>query len=227
MEKDPESGRSGRISHFKRVLHQGILNDDIVNHPYKGTGTEDDPFLVTWIDDDPVNPMNYSQTTKWGITILVAIATLAVAFVSSAYSGGIAEIIQEFRVAQIIATLGISLFVLGFAIGPLLWAPLSGKYLSPRSAGKPRTLTLFRIVRSPVPLLWYLHAPHGLQCWCSWFSERPDSDRPEVLGWLIRLFAVDKCWRCNCRYVSCVTQRFGHEYLCCCPILGSCHWPHR
>lgn len=127
MEKDPESGRSGRISHFQRVLHQGVLNDDIINHPYKGSGTENDPFLVTWIDNDPVNPMNYSVTMKWGITLLVAVATLAVAFVSSAYSGGIVEILQEFRVAQIIGTLGISLFVLGFAIGPLLWAPLSGK----------------------------------------------------------------------------------------------------
>ena len=128
MEKDPESGRSGHISHFKRVLHQGVLNDDIISHPYKGTGTENDPFLVTWLDDDPVNPMNYSTAMKWAITMLVAIATLAVAFVSSAYSGGIAEILQEFRVAQIIGTLGISLFVLGFAIGPLFWAPLSGQY---------------------------------------------------------------------------------------------------
>lgn len=107
-----------------------MLNDDIINHPYNGTGTENDPFLVTWIDNDPVNPMNYSTAMKWAITMLVAIATLAVAFVSSAYSGGIAEILEEFRVAQIIGTLGISLFVLGFAIGPLLWAPLSGKHLS-------------------------------------------------------------------------------------------------
>jgi hypothetical protein len=73
-------------------------------------------------------------STKVSLTItLSTIPTkdleLAVAFVSSAYSGGIAEILQEFRVVQIIATLGISLFVLGFAIGPLLWAPLSGECL--------------------------------------------------------------------------------------------------
>jgi len=126
--KDPESGRSGRISHFQRVLHQGVLTDDIINHPYKGSGTEDDPFLVTWIDNDQVNPQNYPMALKWSITMLVAVATLAVAFVSSAYSGGIAEVLKEFKVAQIIGTLGISLFVLGFAIGPLLWAPLSELY---------------------------------------------------------------------------------------------------
>jgi hypothetical protein len=139
--KDPESGRSGRISHLQRVLHQGVLTDDIINHPYKGSGTEEDPFLVTWIDNDQVNPQNYPMALKWSITMLVAVATLAVAFVSSAYSGGIAEVLKEFKVAQIIGTLGISLFVLGFAIGPLLWAPLSGMYL-PEGAWSPQPTDL-------------------------------------------------------------------------------------
>ncbi|KZM25906.1 transmembrane transport [Ascochyta rabiei] len=128
MGKDLEAGRSGHISHFQRVLHQGVLNDDIINHPYQGSGTEDDPFVVSWLEDDPVNPLNYSLTLKWCITMMVAVATLAVAFASSAYSGGIAQILLEFHIVQIIGTLGISLFVLGFAIGPLLWAPLSELY---------------------------------------------------------------------------------------------------
>jgi hypothetical protein len=138
MEKDVEAGHPSRILHFQRVLHQGAVNDNIVNHLYEGSGTSDDPFVVTWLDDDPVNPMNYPMALKWAITMAVAVATLAVAFVSSAYSGGIAEILQEFHVAQIIGTLGISLFVLGFALGPLLWAPLSGK--STRSV-KPQVRT--------------------------------------------------------------------------------------
>jgi MFS family permease len=54
--------------------------------------------------------------------------TLAVAFVSSAYSGGVGEILKTFNIGSEVATLGISLFVLGFAIGPLLWAPLSELY---------------------------------------------------------------------------------------------------
>ena len=35
---------------------------------------------------------------------------------------------EQFDVSQEVATLGISLFVLGFAIGPLFWAPLSEMY---------------------------------------------------------------------------------------------------
>jgi hypothetical protein len=129
MEKDLESSQTGRISHFKRVFDQAALTDDIINASYKGAGTEKDPYIVTWIDNDPVDPMNYPQALKWFIVMLVAIATLAVAFVSSAYSGGIEGILQEFGVAQIVGTLGISLFVLGFAIGPLMWAPMSGKFI--------------------------------------------------------------------------------------------------
>ena len=62
---------------------------------------------------------------KWFYTAVVAVATLAVAFVSSAYSGGIDQVLREFGSSEEVGILGISLFVLGFAIGPLLWAPMS------------------------------------------------------------------------------------------------------
>ena len=61
--------------------------------------------------------MLYSGTVKWSVTMLVAFATLAVSFVSSAFSGGADEVIKYFRISEEIFTLGISLFVLGFAIG--------------------------------------------------------------------------------------------------------------
>lgn len=76
--------------------------------------------MVTWIDNDPRNPMLYSKTKKWSITMMVAVATLAVAFVSSAYSGGANEVIMEFQISQEVFVLGTSLFVLGFAIGESL-----------------------------------------------------------------------------------------------------------
>jgi MFS family permease len=42
--------------------------------------------------------------------------------------GGVREIVGGFDVTTEIATLGVSLFVLGFAVGPLVWAPLSELY---------------------------------------------------------------------------------------------------
>lgn len=126
QKKDVESGKPTPIPWFKMVLDQQVVTDDIVNWHYEGAGTEENPYIVTWIDDDPRNPMLFAQWQKWCLTELVAMATLAVAFVSSAYSGGVDQIIEQFHCSSEIVVLGISLFVLGFAVGPLMWAPLSG-----------------------------------------------------------------------------------------------------
>ncbi|KIW19091.1 hypothetical protein PV08_03383 [Exophiala spinifera] len=117
-----------KVPHWRLVASQTLITDAVANYPYPGSGTEDDPFVVQFIPNDPRNPMEFSQVKKWFITITVAIATLAVAFVSSGYSGGADEVIRGFGVSEEVYTLGISLFVLGFAIGPLLWAPLSELY---------------------------------------------------------------------------------------------------
>jgi len=108
-----------QVSHWKLVSDQTHVTDEVLNHHYKGSGTEEDPYIVEFIPHDRRNPMQFPAWKKWLITLLVAFATLAVSFASSAYSGGISQIILQFGASQEIATLGISLFVLGFAIGPL------------------------------------------------------------------------------------------------------------
>ncbi|OCK77027.1 MFS general substrate transporter [Lepidopterella palustris CBS 459.81] len=122
---DVESGQSPSVPHWKLVWDQGLITPEVLKWQYDGAGTEDDPYVVDWIDNDPRNPMLFSKVKKWSITLLVAVATLAVAFVSSAYTGGVEQIIKQFGASTEVVTLGVSLFVLGFAIGPLLWAPMS------------------------------------------------------------------------------------------------------
>ncbi|KAJ1030566.1 hypothetical protein NDA16_001475 [Ustilago loliicola] len=99
---------------------------DIVNHKYQGSGTKEDPFLVEWLPKDHENPQTWASVYKWAQTIQVAMATLSVALASSAYSGAVDSLQAQFHPPkQIILTLDISLFVLGFAFGPLFWAPFS------------------------------------------------------------------------------------------------------
>lgn len=124
-EKDVESRGPTKIPHFRQVIDQAGITPEVQECEYNGSGTEEDPFVVTWIENDPRNPMLYGPVKKWTLTMLVAFATLAVAFVSSAYSAGSEQILAEFKTSELIFTLGTSIFVLGFAIGPLLWAPLS------------------------------------------------------------------------------------------------------
>ena len=83
-----ESTQPTNIPHFRQVLDQAGVTLEVQKWDWEGSGTEEDPYVVTWIDNDPRNPMMYSTLKKWGLTMMVAFATLAVAFVSSAYSGG-------------------------------------------------------------------------------------------------------------------------------------------
>lgn len=84
---DVESGRE-TISHWQMIRDQGVVTREIINYDYEGSGTEEDPYVVEWIDNDPRNPMTWSKTKKWVITLTVANAVLVVAFCSSAFSGG-------------------------------------------------------------------------------------------------------------------------------------------
>ncbi|UPL01871.1 hypothetical protein LCI18_012805 [Fusarium solani-melongenae] len=117
--------QSEPVSHWQALLDQAGLTSSVFEHIYDDLGTVADPFVVDFLPRDPRNPLEFSRLKKVTITVLQAVAALAVTFVSSAYSAGIADIGSAFDVSREVAILGISLYVLGFAIGPLLWAPLS------------------------------------------------------------------------------------------------------
>ncbi|KAK5070489.1 hypothetical protein LTR64_000160 [Lithohypha guttulata] len=113
---------------YRLVTDQARIDDDVLNYKYDGSGTTEDPYVVTWIPDDAGNPMNWTKSTKWTIAMVAAMECFATAFSSSAFSGCIRELVAHFKVSTTLLTAGISLFVLGFALGPLLWAPLSEIY---------------------------------------------------------------------------------------------------
>ncbi|KAI0532452.1 major facilitator superfamily domain-containing protein [Xylaria digitata] len=84
--------------------------------------------LVTFQPNDPENPKNWSKAYKWYITMVVAITCFVVAFASSIVTPDIAGVSDEFGVSNEVALLSITLFVVGFGIGPLAFAPLSEVY---------------------------------------------------------------------------------------------------
>jgi MFS family permease len=72
--------------------------------------------------------LTFARPFKWTISLISAVSTLAVSFTSSAYSASVFEINEEFHASTEVAILGVSMFVLGLAIGPLFWAPFSELY---------------------------------------------------------------------------------------------------
>ncbi|KAJ7632385.1 hypothetical protein FB45DRAFT_501546 [Roridomyces roridus] len=75
--------------------------------------------IVNWDDKDPENPLSFPNSKKWIITSQLAFCTWTVSFSSSVYSAGLESMARELRISESVAILGLSLYVLGFALGPL------------------------------------------------------------------------------------------------------------
>ncbi|OTB04128.1 hypothetical protein M426DRAFT_320975 [Hypoxylon sp. CI-4A] len=118
----------GKPSHFQLVLSQTHMTPEVINHAYPGSGTEQDPYLVDWIPGDAKNPYEIDVGMKWFITMIMAFGTLSVSLSSSAFSGGLPQVEQDLNVGSELGILSVSLFVLGFAIGPMAWAPMAELY---------------------------------------------------------------------------------------------------
>ncbi|RFU74918.1 fluconazole resistance [Trichoderma arundinaceum] len=79
-------------------------------------------------NEDPYRPINWPTHKKVLTTILYGLVTMSATWASSSYSAGIEQVAKEFHVSTQVATLGTTLYLCGFGIGPLLWAPLSEIY---------------------------------------------------------------------------------------------------
>ncbi|KAK4062502.1 uncharacterized protein Triagg1_9988 [Trichoderma aggressivum f. europaeum] len=119
---------NSKITYVRLVLDQPLITPAVLNHQYEGSGTHSDPYLVTWIEGDPRNAREWPQGRKLLTTIIMAMLTLAASFVSSTYSGCRKEIMSDLNASEEVFALGLSLYVLGFALGPLFWAPLGELY---------------------------------------------------------------------------------------------------
>ncbi|KAJ4514764.1 hypothetical protein HRR78_002699 [Exophiala dermatitidis] len=95
---------------------------------YHGRGTLEDPYIVEFLPNDPSDPLNWSAFRKCFYTALITIGVFAVTLTSSAYSASAEQIIAEFHTSSELFALGIALYVLGFAVGPPLWAPMGELY---------------------------------------------------------------------------------------------------
>lgn len=77
-------------------------------------------------DDIPYDdPFKFTSRKKWTMTVLMALVTFTSTFCSSIFSATIVPAAKEFHTTEEVLLLGVSLFVLGYALGPLLWGPLS------------------------------------------------------------------------------------------------------
>jgi MFS transporter, DHA1 family, multidrug resistance protein len=162
----------------------------------------DDPNVVTWDGpDDPSNPQNWSVRYRWWITTVCIAMTLNVCaplhsdthlgtssltdlvrstFASSAPSSALGIIADEFHVGAEMGDLILSLFLLGYTLGPIFWGPgseLIGR--RPIFIGTLATYTLFHIGQARANNMTTLLVTRFL---CGFFAVAPLTNSTGVIA---------------------------------------------
>lgn len=78
--------------------------------------------------NDPLHAQNWPLRKKMPVAVTLGFVTLTAAFGSSIFSAAIGSVARQFDVSGEVGILGVSLYVLGFATGPIIWAPMSELY---------------------------------------------------------------------------------------------------
>lgn len=89
-----------------------------------------DNGIVGWESQhDPEHPLNFPQSRKWFITSLLSAITFMTPFASSILAPAISFIAKDFEEPSITkSSMPVSIFLLGYAVGPLFLSPLSEIY---------------------------------------------------------------------------------------------------
>ena len=89
-----------------------------------------DKGIVGWDgQDDPDMPLNFPQSRKMLLLALIASITFISPLASSIFASGVSFMDKDFHnTSGILSSLSVSIFVLGYVVGPLFLAPISEIY---------------------------------------------------------------------------------------------------
>ncbi|KAF2429754.1 MFS general substrate transporter [Tothia fuscella] len=131
IEKHAISRRASTVSVSSRIVSMPEKEHGGENVAAEEEDEEsDDPDAVSWDGlDDKANPMNWSKGRRWGAMAVVSGFTFLTPLGSSIFAPGVQLVMDEFRSTNsLLQGFIVSVYVLGFAFGPLVIAPLSEMY---------------------------------------------------------------------------------------------------
>lgn len=87
--------------------------------------TKEHRIIIDWLENDPENPQNWSSSKKAMVSALICLLTTSVYIGAAIYTTGIEGISEQYHVSNTVALLGLTVFILGYGIGPILWCGIA------------------------------------------------------------------------------------------------------
>lgn len=121
-----EGSNFGQIQIIRNASKMG-RNGTLRRNQSSKSNKEKDINLVTWDGkDDPENPKNWTNRKRWLATITVSLFTFISPVSSSMIAPALEKVSADLHIgSKFEGQLAMSIFILGFALGPLFLGPLS------------------------------------------------------------------------------------------------------
>jgi hypothetical protein len=230
-ERDVEAQKSHnqkKASHWELVFDQTHVTPEVLNWPYKGSGTEEDPYVVVYIDNDRRNPMLFPKWKKWVITLLVALVSLPLFTLQDLHRFNmLGQLSQRLSSSKLhrqqtglftdsgTGNAGSSIRILSL----LRWYRPNSLHLRHRRRScnswnlplrpgfRHRPLTMgshVRTLRTTTSLLRNLRNAYCFQRRRSRLPEYPDAAHPTILRGSVWIIPLDQRRWCHCGHVPCI-----------------------
>ncbi|CAK7897392.1 multidrug resistance protein 1 [[Candida] anglica] len=132
------------------VSKEGLVEEETFS---QADSPNDKRIIVDWDgEDDPENPYNWPVFHKVFFICEIAFLTTSVYIGSAVYTPGVEQMMEEWGISRVQATLPLSLFVLGYGIGPMILSPFSENVTIGRTYIYIITLFIFFILQIPTAL---------------------------------------------------------------------------
>ncbi|KAL8921019.1 MAG: hypothetical protein Q9208_005910 [Pyrenodesmia sp. 3 TL-2023] len=109
-----------------------------------------DIMLIELSPYDSHNPRNWSTVKKLFVNFQICLLTTSIYIGSAIYTAGLEDIQHDFHVSPVESLLGLTLFVLGYALGPMILAPISETPYIGHSPVYVGTLLAFALLQLPI-----------------------------------------------------------------------------
>ena len=121
MEKKIDSENSStNNNHPAEIEHADgrlWLSEDEAYARAKANPNDTRPMYIIFSPDDKDNPRNWGMAKKWYITCFASSLNVLSCLCAGGYSSGVGQLVAEFGVSAEVGTVGLSMYILGFAIG--------------------------------------------------------------------------------------------------------------
>ncbi|KAI1611565.1 MFS transporter [Exophiala viscosa] len=124
----PETLPVTNIEDLEKTLSKIATKETASNGLTSESSSEKDvgeAIVVSWTSNDKDNPRNWSQGKKMYTLTLINLYTFVVYLTASIITPTAEFIVKRYDVSIVMASLGLSMYVVGYGLGPMFFSPLS------------------------------------------------------------------------------------------------------